>query len=225
MGVSASPGRSREQKGHLGDLGTWVFILPAEAIALAAGQQGSPQGGDRRERGGGMKVSNDFVLESGFSSQILLILQILPKVTLFFSSQTHRNRPLANLETSKTRKETKLPLPSTHFPGPPDKQGAEPRKTPARPHLGPQGQGKTGVGTPSRRGRSQPDCPFSAVLLSLSGCTPTFPSRPRRAAVALVPGTCVWPSRAAGPRGLRGGRTAARPQASTVHRFRCRCGW
>lgn len=48
--------------------------------------------------------------------------------------------------------------------------------------------------------------------------------RPTCRCRAGPPGACVWPSRAAGPRGLRGAHTVARPQASTARRFQCRRG-
>lgn len=71
---------------------------------------------------------------------------IPPKVTLFLSSQTHRNGPLANLETSKTRNEAAL---AAHtLPRSPRRARGGAQEDAARPRLGPQGQGEAGACTP-----------------------------------------------------------------------------
>lgn len=112
---------------------------------------------------------------------------IPPKVTLFLSSQTHRNGPLANLETSKTRKDTRRPLPPTHCPGPPDERGAEPRRT--RPALASDRRGRAKPAPAPRptRTRTRPDRPVPAVCLSPSSCVPTFSLKASRSRVALAP--------------------------------------
>lgn len=103
----AFPGGSREPKAPR-------CPFPAEAVTLAANQKGHPRVGRvwGTERGQIGTQREMKLIMFRLSNRVLFIgtcclsynSHILPKVTLFLSSQTYRtNRSFSNLETSKIR--------------------------------------------------------------------------------------------------------------------------